>query len=352
MPDPRFFNRAGPFRVREIAAWTNAVHTGDGDLDRLIEDLSDLINAGVGDLCYLSGVDFAKEAAQSKCGVCLTTSSLADQAPPGAVVLTVEDPQGAFAIAAEAFYPGQPKPTLDATPTSAGALVDSSVELGEGVIIEAGAVLGPSVEIGARSRIGPGAVVGAGVVIGEDCQVGAQSTLAMCLIGDDVVIHPGVRVGQDGFGFVFDNVAGRHRKVPQLGRVIIGDDVEVGANTTIDRGALGDTIIGDGCRIDNQVQIGHNVKLGARCIVVSQVGISGSCTIGDDVVLAGQVGLADHVTIGPKAQVAAKSGVMRDIAPGEAVMGYPAKPIRTFWRETAAIGRLIRKRKAPSEKPE
>lgn len=350
MPDPRFFERTGPFRVREIAAWTDAVCVGDGDLDKSVEDLSDLEEAGPADLCYLAGVDFAKTAEASKCGVCLTTPALADRAPAGAVVLTVDDPQAAFAIAAEAFYPGQQTPIVDALLQTDGALIDKSAILGEDAIIEAGAVVGPNAEIGARSRIGPGAVIGAGVVIGEDCHVGAHASLAICCVGDDVVIHPGVRIGQDGFGFVFDNIAGRHRKVPQLGRVMIGDDVEIGANTTIDRGALGDTVIGDGCRIDNQVQIGHNVKLGARCIVVSQVGISGSCTIGKDVVLAGQVGLADHVTVGPKAQVAAKSGVMRDIAPGEAVMGYPAKPIRAFWRETAAVGRLIAKRKKPSDR--
>lgn len=348
MPDPRFFNRTGPFRVREIAAWTGAVCVGDGDLDHEIEDLSDLTEGGAADLCYLSGVDFADAAAQSNCGACLTTASLADKAPPDSVILTVEDPQGAFAVAAEAFYPGQPDPIIDVQARAGGGLVDQSAQLSEDVVIEAGAVIGPKAEIGARSRIGPGAVIGAGVVIGEDCLIGAQCSLGMSLLGNDVIIHPGVKIGQDGFGFVFDSVAGRHRKVPQLGRVIIGNDVEIGANSTIDRGALGDTVIGDGCRIDNQVQIGHNVKLGARCIVVSQVGISGSCDIGDDVVLAGQVGLADHVKIGPRAQVAAKSGVMRDIAPGEAVMGYPAKPIRTFWRETAAIGRLVTKHKKSS----
>lgn len=349
MPDSRFFKRTGPFRVREVAAWTGAVCTDGGDLDRSITDLSDLTGATQSDLCYLSGVDFAKQAEQSACGACLTTESLKDHAPKGAVVLTVDDPQGAFAIAAEAFYPGHADPILEAPLSPTGAFIEPSAELGEGVVVEAGAVIGQGAEIGARSRIGPNAVVGPGVVIGEDCLVGAQSSLLYCLLGNDVVVHPGVRVGQDGFGFVYDNVSGRHRKVPQLGRVVIGDDVEIGANTTIDRGALADTVIGDGCRIDNQVQIGHNVKLGARCVVVSQVGISGSCTIGDDVILAGQVGLADHVTIGPRAQVAAKSGVMRDIPPGEAVMGYPAKPIRTFWRETAAIGRLVSKRKSSSE---
>lgn len=346
MPDPRFFKRTGPFRVREIAAWTDATLSGDGDLDLPISDLADLKQSSSDDLCYLAGTEYAAMAADSECGACLTTAELADKAPPNSIVLVVDDPQAAFAVAAEAFYPNLPDAIVSVEATPSGAFVDSTAKLGAGVVIEAGAVIGPKAEIGARTRVGPGTIIGAGVVVGEDCQIGANTSLMVCLIGDSVVLHPGVCIGQDGFGFVFDSVAGRHRKVPQLGRVIIGNDVEVGANTTIDRGALEDTSIGAGCRIDNQVQIAHNVSLGERCIVVSQVGISGSCRIGSDVVLAGQVGLADHVTIGPRAQVAAKSGVMRDIPPGEAVMGYPAKPIRTFWREVAALSRLTSRKKS------
>lgn len=340
MPDPRFFERAGPFRVREVAAWTGGAAYGDADLDRQIEDVADLQSAGSGDLTYFAGSEHADAAAASQCGACLTTESLADIAPPSAALLIVEDPQAAFAIAADAFYPSQLKVIQDTARTESGALVDASAVVRDGAVIESGAVIGPNAEIGGRSRIGAGSVIGPGVSIGEDCIIGANVTINVCLVGDNVVVHPGVCIGQDGFGFVFDSVAGRHRKVPQLGRVIIEDDVEIGANTTVDRGTLRDTVIGAGCRIDNQVQIGHNVVLGKRCIIVSQVGISGSCTIGDDAILAGQVGLADHVTIGPKAQVAAKSGVMRDVAPGEAVMGYPAKPIRKFWREIAAVQRL------------
>jgi UDP-3-O-[3-hydroxymyristoyl] glucosamine N-acyltransferase len=346
VPDPRFFKRTGPFRVREIAAWTDAKPSGDGDLDLPISDLADLTQSTSDDLCYLAGAEYATAAAESACGACLTTADLADKAPPNSIVLIVEDPQAAFAVAAEAFYPNLPEAITQVEAMPSGAFIDDTAKLGADVVIEAGAVVGPKAEIGARTRIGPGAVIGAGVVVGQDCQIGANASLMVCLIGDGVVTHPGVCIGQDGFGFVFDSVAGRHRKVPQLGRVVIGNDVEIGANTTIDRGALEDTLIGAGCRIDNQVQIAHNVSLGERCIVVSQVGISGSCKIGNDVVLAGQVGLADHVTIGPRAQVAAKSGVMRDIPPGQAVMGYPAKPIRTFWREVAALSRLTTRKKS------
>ena len=347
MPDSRFFQRTGPFRIKEIAAWVGATYLKDDDLDRLVEDISDLSEAGPEHLSYLSGPDYIDAAAASTCGVCLTTETLAEFAPPNALVLLVSDPQLAFATVAAAFYPQNQLRSTSYKLLDSRAVIDDSAQLGVDVVLESGCVVGPNVEIGARSRIGPATTIGAGVVIGEDCDIGATVSLMCCLISDDVIIHPGVRIGQDGFGFIFDPIEVRHRKVPQLGRAIIKDDVEIGANTTIDRGALGDTVIGAGCRIDNQVQIAHNVVLGARCIVVSQVGISGSCQIGDDVVLAGQVGLADHVKVGSKAQVAAKSGVMRNIEPEQVVMGYPAKPVREFWRDVAAVGRLSKRKKSP-----
>ncbi|MCA0202304.1 MAG: UDP-3-O-(3-hydroxymyristoyl)glucosamine N-acyltransferase, partial [Proteobacteria bacterium] len=188
-------------------------------------------------------------------------------------------------------------------------------------------------------------VIGPGVEIGPDGAIGPNVTIFFALIGARVVLHPGVRIGQDGFGFAPTSQG--LRKVPQLGRVIIHDDVEIGANTTIDRGAAADTLIGAGTKIDNLVQIGHNVTIGRSCVIVAQVGISGSCTLGDGVVLGGQVGLADHVKIADGAQVAAQSGLMRDVARGEVVMGSPAKPIRQFWREIGALSRLTKRNKGP-----
>ena len=186
--------------------------------------------------------------------------------------------------------------------------------------------------------IGPNVVVGPDVRIGRDCAIGANSTVLCALIGDRVILHPGVRVGQDGFGFAMG--PGGHLKVPQIGRVVIQDDVEIGANATIDRGANRDTVIGQGTKIDNLVQIAHNVVIGRNCVIVSQVGISGSCELGDFVAIGGQAGLAGHLKIGMGAQIGASSGLMNDVPAGQRWIGAPAKPIKEFWREIAALGKL------------
>jgi UDP-3-O-[3-hydroxymyristoyl] glucosamine N-acyltransferase len=204
--------------------------------------------------------------------------------------------------------------------------------------------VGPRSEIGAGTIVGPTAVIGPDVRIGRDGAVGAGSTVTNALIGDRVTIHPGCRIGQDGFGYQFSG--GRHGKIPQVGRVIIQDDVDIGAGCTIDRGAMGDTVIGEGTKIDNLVQIGHNVSIGRHCIIVAQSGISGSVTLEDWVVLGGQTGIADHLTIGEGAQIGASSGLMHDVPAGAKWVGAPAKPAREFFREVAALRRLA-ERPAP-----
>lgn len=189
--------------------------------------------------------------------------------------------------------------------------------------------------------IEPNVVIAQGCKIGKNCRIGNNASIAYSIIGDNCYIYTGARIGQDGFGFQFMN--GQHHRIPQLGRVIIGNDVEIGANACIDRGALDDTIIGDGSRIDNLVQIAHNDKLGRGCVIVSQVGIAGSCTLGDYVVLGGQVGLADHLNIGSGAQVAAQSGAMRDIEAGAVVMGSPCVPIKDFMRQVSFLQKNSKK---------
>jgi UDP-3-O-[3-hydroxymyristoyl] glucosamine N-acyltransferase len=221
------------------------------------------------------------------------------------------------------------------------AWIDATAALGEGCRVEPGAVIGAGARIGARCHVGPGVAIGGGVVLGDDCIVGANASVSHAVVGNRVMLYPGVRIGQDGFGFAMGPQG--HVKVPQLGRVIIGDDVEIGANSTIDRGAGPDTVIGEGCMIDNLVQIGHNVQLGRGCVIVAQVGISGSTRLGDFVAVGGQVGIAGHLKIGSGVRIAAQSGVMRDIGAGETVGGSPAQPMAEWLRQSAMLSKMARR---------
>jgi UDP-3-O-[3-hydroxymyristoyl] glucosamine N-acyltransferase len=223
-----------------------------------------------------------------------------------------------------------------------------TARIGEGSVLAPGVFIGEGVEIGNDCVVSPGVVIGRGVQIGHGAKIGAHVSISHALIGDRCIIHPGTRIGQDGFGFV--GGAAGHFKIPQLGRVIIQDDVEIGANVAVDRGALGDTLIGEGTKIDNLVQIGHNTRLGRRCIIVAQVGISGSCEIGDYAVLGGQVGVADHLKIGPGAYVAAKAGVTNSLEGGKVYGGFPAKPVMQWRREVGALSRLAKGKRSKDER--
>jgi len=214
--------------------------------------------------------------------------------------------------------------------------VPEDCDIGPNAVIEQG------VRLGRRCRVGANTVIAAGVEVGDDCRIGPNVTLSHCVIGSRVVLHPGVRIGQEGFGFASDPAG--PVKVPQLGRVLIGNDVDIGANTTIDRGSGPDTVIGSGSMIDNLVQIGHNVILGRCCVLAGQVGISGSTRLDDFVMVGGQGGLAGHLHIGRGVRIAAKSGIMRDIPAGETVCGSPAVPLTEFMRQTAVLQRLARKK--------
>jgi UDP-3-O-[3-hydroxymyristoyl] glucosamine N-acyltransferase len=232
----------------------------------------------------------------------------------------------------------RPSSLFAAAGVAPGAHVHPQARLESGVVVDPGAVIGPRAEIGAGSVIGAAAAIGPGVRIGRNCAVGAGASIVHALIGDRVIVHPGCRIGQDGFGYVMG--AGGHAKVPQVGRVIIQDNVEIGANTAIDRGANRDTIIGEGTKIDNLVQVGHNVVIGRHCVIVAQTGISGSVTLCDYVVLGARVGINNHVTIGEGAQIAAISVVNSDVPPGARWGGTPAKPVKQWFREMLTLERL------------
>jgi UDP-3-O-[3-hydroxymyristoyl] glucosamine N-acyltransferase len=259
-------------------------------------------------------------------------------------VLRAREPYSAFIDVARALFPDALRPSslCEASGVAPGAVVHASARIEAGVTIEPGAVIGPRVEIGAGTVIGPGAVIGPGVRIGRDCAVGANTAITHALIGDRVILHPGCMIGQDGFGYA--RGAKGARKIPQVGRVIIQDDVEIGANTAVDRGAIRDTVIGEGTKIDNLVQISHNVTIGRHCLLAAQVGIAGSSTIEDGVIMGGQVGVADHLTVGAGAMLAAQTGVIGNVPAGERWGGTPSRPAKRWLREMATLERLTRRK--------
>jgi UDP-3-O-[3-hydroxymyristoyl] glucosamine N-acyltransferase len=338
MADPRFFTRAGPFRMDEIARRIGADLAG-GEGGRLLRDVAPLERAGADDLAFFDNRRYIEAFRNTRAGAVIVSPKLAAEAPQGAALLLTPAPYRAYALAAQAFYPEAP-PRPGVAPS---AVIDPTAALGEGCAIEANAVIGAGAQLGRRCRIGANAVIGPGVVLGEDCRIGANASVSHAIIGARVRIYPGARIGQDGFGFAPDPAA--PVKVPQLGLVIIGDDVEVGANTTIDRGAGPDTVIGSGTMIDNLVQIGHNVQIGRGCVIVAQVGISGSTRLGDFVMIGGQGGLTGHLTIGEGARIGAQAGVMSDVKPGETVLGSPSMPIKEYHYMTAYIRRLAARKK-------
>ncbi|HEY8190761.1 MAG TPA: UDP-3-O-(3-hydroxymyristoyl)glucosamine N-acyltransferase [Micavibrio sp.] len=341
MADPRFFQRSGPFTLGVLAGMVKA-EIGRGSPDIVLEDVAPLDQAGAGHLSFLDNIRYRDAFRSSKACACIVSPDMVELAPDGMALLVTKAPYKSYALAAQLFYPDHwPEARI-----AESARLHPSVKTGKGCVIEEGAVIAEGAELGDGCWIEANAVIGRNVVLGPRCRVGAGATLSHCQVGQATRFYPGARIGQDGFGFAIDPAG--HVKVPQLGRVIVGDHVEVGANTTIDRGAGPDTIIGDGAWIDNLVQIGHNVKIGRGCIIIAQVGISGSAVLEDYAVLAGQAGVAGHLTIGKGARIAAQSGIMKDVPAGAEMMGYPALPIRQFMRQVATLNRLIQKKEKPS----
>ena len=331
--DPNFFARTGPYRLAELAKIAGI----DLDDETPIHGIAPLQTAGPGQVTFLDNRRYADLLGATKAAAVIIHPELAARVPANSVALPTATPYLVWAKVAALFFPPPPvEPGIHPR-----AFVDPAAEVDPTAEIGPGAVIGPAATIGARTVIGPNVVIGAGVSIGADCRIGALVSITHAVLGDRVHLLPGVRIGQEGFGFAQTDRG--FLTVPQLGRVVIEDDVDVGANTTIDRGSTQDTVIGAGSRLDNLVQIAHNVRLGRCCVVVAQSGIAGSTILEDFVTVAAQVGINGHVRVGKGARIGAQSGVMSDLAAGIEVVGTPCEPTRDFFRGVATLRKLARR---------
>ena len=289
-------------------------------------------------MSFLDNRRYASALEATSAGAVIVHPDMLPRVPEGTVPIVTTEPYAGWARVAALFHPAPPvSPGVHPSAVvGEAAHIDPSAEVGPFSLIDAGA------EIGAGCRIGPFVAIGPGVMLGPECRIGAHASLSHAILGARVYVYPGARIGQEGFSFASTKTG--FLTVPHLGRVVLEDDVEVGANTTIDRGSTGDTVIGAGSRLDNLVQIGHNVRLGRCCVVVAQVGIAGSTVLEDFVQVGGQAALAGHLRVGKAAKIGAQAGVISDVPPGAALVGSPAQPRLEFFRQVAALKRTARRR--------
>ncbi|MEM7747560.1 MAG: UDP-3-O-(3-hydroxymyristoyl)glucosamine N-acyltransferase [Pseudomonadota bacterium] len=343
---PGFFQRAGPFSLGDISERIGTRLLCAADSSRVINGVRPLATASGADIAFFDNRRYLGQLKNTFAGACIVASRDVGIAPEHVAILEAEQPYETFAKVMRLFYSDAMRSKAAmATLPDASSLIHPSAQVAASAEIEMGAIVGCEASIGSGSFIAAGAVIGYRSVIGDNCYVGAGASVTHAIVGNDVIIHAGVRIGQDGFGFAMTKHG--HSKVPQIGCVIISNDVEIGANSTIDRGTLGDTRIGEGTKIDNLVQIGHNVVIGRHCVIVAQSGIAGSAELGDFVVMGAQSGALGHVKIGTGAQIAGMAHVKNDVAPGARMGGTPAKPFDEWAREVAALRSLGRKKRKP-----
>ena len=333
MADPRFFKNDGPFSLGEIL---NHCSIDNYELDKniMIDDVSYLSGASKGNISFIDDMSLINDLKSSKTEFCFISKKYISYAPKSISLVICEQPRSSYAITAQKFYPD----ISDVSMIYKTNISKKNIDIHESSNISESSYISEGVQIGKNSIIGPNTVLGKGVQLGDNCLIHSNVTITHCLIGDNVEIFPGTRIGQDGFGFIPHTK--KHLKIPQLGRVLVGNNVNIGANCTIDRGAGPDTVIGEGCFIDNLVHIAHNVCLGNGCIIAGQVGIAGSTTIGNHVMIAGQGGISGHLKIGSGSKFAVKSGVINDIPAGGTYGGFPAVPIRDWHRQTVKIKKI------------
>jgi len=343
MEHPGFYNRAGPFSLAELIEKSEAQPGANADPSLVISDVLPLDEAANAHLSFFDNKKYLKTFAKTNAAACFVAEQYADRAPAQTALLLSDEPYRSFALALAMFYPDALNPiSIGGSDQDYTNGVHATAELEENVVVEPYATIGPGARIGQNSVIASGAQIGYRCHIGNDSYIGPGVSLSNSLVGNGVILHGGVRIGQDGFGFAMGPKG--HLKVPQIGRVVIHDDVEIGSNSTVDRGALRDTVIGAGTKIDNLVQIGHNVVIGRMCVIVSHVGIAGSVELGDGVVLGGKVGISGHVKVGAGAQIAATSSVRSNVPPGAKWGGTPAKPLSAWFREIATVQRITEER--------
>jgi UDP-3-O-[3-hydroxymyristoyl] glucosamine N-acyltransferase len=339
MPDPRFFEDLGPASLGELAELTGAELSDPAAAGRPVQGVAILSRAAAGTVTFLTDLKHAEGLAGTKAAACFVPAKAREAVPAGCVALITPVPQGAYAVAAKRLH--RPR-TL-----AAGPAVSPDAELEEDVELAPGAVVGSGARIGRGTRIGANSVIGPGVAIGRDGEISANVSIVCALLGDRVKILAGAAIGEAGFGATVGPQG--LIDIPQLGRVILQDNVTVGANSCIDRGAFDDTVVGENTKIDNMVQIGHNCRIGRNCVMAAHTGISGSVDIGDGAQLGGRVGIADHVSIGAGARLAAAAGVMGNVPAGETWGGFPARPIRRWLREAAWVGRMAARKEGAGE---
>ncbi len=324
-----------------------------GSPETVISGVNSSATASASDLVFVEDAASAAEALASNAGAVVLRQGAADTFPSDKAVIEDKQPRLWFARAAKLLKPTPPTSGVHAT-----AVVGADVELGTNVSIGPSAVVEDSATIGSGSRIAAGAFIGNGVRIGADCHIYPRAVIyAGTTLGDRVVVHSGAVLGADGFGYVRDNSTGAYTQFPQQGTLVIEDDVEIGANTTIDRGALAETRIRRGTKIDNLIHIGHNCDIGEDVIIVALTGISGSCTVGNGAVIAGQVGIGDHAHVGPGVILGGQAGVLsgktvtnEGLKPGTVLWGTPARPLKQVLRELATLARLARKKEGPGSR--